>query len=60
MQSAYMAQVIATDIGVLLVGFALHALPNVVGYRFCSKTLVDTAVGFYSLSTYDFTGLPLG
>jgi hypothetical protein len=58
-QSTDMAQVVASDIGVLLIGLSLHALPNTVGYGLCRKALVDAAEGLDSVMTDGLSRLPL-
>ncbi len=54
-----MAQVFALDIGVLLVGLALHALPYTVGDRFGGKAAVETAKGRNCLGCDRLSSLPL-
>ena len=44
-QCPHMTQVIATDVGVLLEGLALHPCPHTIGDGLGSKALVDAAVG---------------
>ena len=59
MKGADMAQVVAANIGVLLVGFALHALPYTIGDGLCSETLINAPVGSNGFGVDDFSGLPL-
>ena len=58
-KGADMAQVVAANIGVLLVGFALHALPYAIGDGLCSETLINAPVGSNGFGADDFSGLPL-
>ena len=58
-QHADMAQVVALDIRVLLIGLALHPLPHPVGDGLGGEALIHSAEGLYSLGTHRLTGLPL-
>ena len=58
-QGSDMAQVVTADIGVLLVGLALHALPYAVGDGVCSEALVNAPVGRNGLGADGLSSLPL-
>ena len=59
-QGADVAQVVTSDVGILLVRLALHTLPHTIGDRVGGEAIVNAAKGFDGLLTHGSTSLPLG
>ena len=59
-QGTDVAQVVASDVGILLIGLTLHLCPHAIGDRLGGEAFVNSAKGFDGLLTNGAPCLPLG